>query len=235
MDRKFKDFLYNFTTDDHWVLDFEVEPKHAILINDLLCLYSVDDLQSYAEQVGDRWFVGMHFLFQCVEYVDDTNRLPFLEFVWEMFRNGTSNENTDGFHAWVGSFDPIEGEELNSRLATWFREGVIRFELDQDDIDGSLNWSVSPYWWKSLDHFLAELCAYQTTGCFLKALEYFANVIFEQRLKKSKSKLSNTGQVSCKRSEQEKFLLNHDLSKLEVLKAFKSWAADELYSYDFHI
>jgi hypothetical protein len=44
MDKKIKDFLFHFTTDDHRVLDFKVKPDRVILIYDLLRLNSVEDL-----------------------------------------------------------------------------------------------------------------------------------------------------------------------------------------------
>lgn len=234
MEQKFKDFLYHFTTDDHWVLDFQVKPEHAILINDLLRLNSVLDLQNFAEQIGDRWFVGMHFLFQCFEHVHDANRLAFLEFVWEMFWNGTFSENTDGFHPWVGYFDPLDEEDPKTKFATWFREGVIRFELNEDDIEGSLSSSVNPYWWENLNHFLNEVCAYQSPECLFNVLDYFANKIYEQELGEAGSDLSTTGQSVENVNNKKQFLLNHKLNKIEALDAFKSWASDKLHSYNFH-
>ena len=58
---KIKDFLFHFTTEDQWNLDFQVKPDHAILINGLLRLYGVYDLRSYAEQIGGLCFARMHF------------------------------------------------------------------------------------------------------------------------------------------------------------------------------
>jgi hypothetical protein len=90
----------------------------------------------------------MHFLFECFEHVRNDNRLAFLEFVWEMFWNGTFHENTDGVHAWVRSFDPLYNQDPISKFATWFSEGVIRFEFDCDNVAESLSFSVFPFWWK---------------------------------------------------------------------------------------
>ena len=235
MDKKIKDFLFHFTTDDHWDLDFKVKPDHVILINDLLRLNSVEDLQNYAEQIRDRWFVGMHFLFECCEHVQNDNRLAFLEFVWEMFWNGTFSENTDGFHPWVGYFDPLDEEDPKTKFATWFREGVIRFEFDCDNIAESLSFSVNPYWWKNLDHFLNEVSAYRTKHCLFKALDYFANKIYEPSLIQSKSDLSTTAQSYDNENNNNnvKFSVNHELSKAELIDAFKSWASDRLSLYDF--
>ena len=71
----------------------------------------------------------MHFLFECFEHVRNDNRLAFLEFVWEMFWNGTFHENTDGVHAWVRSFDPLYNKTLFRNLRLGLAKGSFGLNL----------------------------------------------------------------------------------------------------------
>ena len=65
-----------------------------------------------------------------------------------MFFDEMDSNKTDGFHPWLGQFNPLHEEDRATRHARWFREGVIRFEFDEwsmvSEGSGELVWFEYP-------------------------------------------------------------------------------------------
>ena len=73
-------------------------------------------------------------------------------------------DQTD-WHQWSGQFDPLYEAKPDWKYAKWFREGAIRFELKgykEQHILVPLEYTFQYLWWKNIEHFLGELCEFQT-------------------------------------------------------------------------
>ena len=104
MKQEYQDFLFKFTSDE----DFFCEPVPGVesILNELLSEITEKDLIDYADSFEDRFLLGFDF-FACAEMVAEKNKEKFLAFTWVMFRDGADDKKTDGFHPWMGQFNPL--------------------------------------------------------------------------------------------------------------------------------
>lgn len=219
MKKEFSNFLYNFTTDEECFTEFEVTPDHRILINKLLNEISDEDMSTYIKKLGERWFLGFEFFDKCIDFIDEANKEKFLELVWNMFSDQMDSSKSEGFHPWMGQFNPFELDEesdFETRAPRWFREGTIRHEFSiysHEDILIPLGYTYSLGWWKNIEHFLKEVCEYQTKEFLMNLLLRLGN-----RLKKD-----------------EPLNIFQEMSKHELLETFKIWAGSDLHYFDSDI
>jgi len=212
--KEFEDFLFNFTTDDD--LDGsprELSDREAELLNPLLTNVSEQDLLDYISTIGERFFNGFFFFNSCFDKIDLTNKEKFLQFTWIMFADQADDTKTEGYHAWMGQFDPLCGEEADHKYAKWFREGIIRFEFEkyeEQHILVPLEYTFQYLWWKNIEHFLDELCEFQTKDFIL---------IFLKQLGK---KLDKDKQLS----------MPSEMNNFQISEAFQTWAGDDLKQFD---
>ena len=215
MKKEFEDFLFNFTTDYIGFRDdpekLKVQATHRVLINDLLKEVSAKDVKKYASQLNNRWLaLGFKFLDECIEFVDGQNKVKFLEFVWLMF--AFERDQTD-WHQWSGQFDPLYEAKPDWKYAKWFREGAIRFELKgykEQYILGPLEYTFQYLWWKNIEHFLGELCEFQTNDFILIFLK----------------------QLGKKLDKDEQLSISNKMNNFQILEVFKTWADDDLKRFD---
>ena len=176
MKKEYKEFLYKFTSDD----DLDGSPRQlsdreAELLNQLLTNVSEQDLLDYISTIGERFFIGFFFFGSCVDKIDLTNKEKFLQFTWIMFRDQADDTKTDGYHAWYGQFDPLYGEEnSNSRYASLFREGFIKYDLDNDFASLYLGNSG---WWDSVSNFFEEILLYMDSKNYSDFVNSFAKAL----------------------------------------------------------
>ena len=209
MKQEYQDFLFNFTSDE----DFFCEPVTGVesILNELLSEITEKELIAYADSFEDRFLLGFDF-FACAEIVAEKNKEKFLAFTWVMFRDGADDKKTDGFHPWMGQFNPLEPyQHPDCRNSAWFREGVIRHEL-QVDLD-AMGYTYSYGWWKDFPHFLNELVEFQTKKFIVSFLEELGE-------KLDKIELLN---------------IHTGLEKSQILEVFRSWAGDDLKLFDAYI
>jgi len=206
MKKEYSDFLFNFTTDENYWTEFEVTSDHQLLINKLLSELTDKDFETYVKKLGERWFLGFEFFYKCIDFIDEDHKEKFLELVWDMFFDQMDSSKTDGWHPWMGQFNPLDGDDFESRVSRWFREGVIRFEIDEDDILGSANLFLYPSWWINFEHFLVEVCEFQSK-------DFLINLLTE---------------LSKKLKKDEQPSLPSEKSKKKLLEIFKIWAGSDL-------
>ena len=114
---------------------------------------------------------------------------------------------------WHGQFNPLYEVKSDTKFAKWFREGVIRFELNEysdENILVPLGYTYNYRWWKNIEHFLDEVGELQTKDYLLNLLNGLGN-----RLKKT-----------------EQLNLAGEMSKQELIDAFKTWAGSDLGYFD---
>ena len=209
MKQEYQDFLFNFTSNE----DFFCEPVTGVesILNELLSEITEKDLIDYADSFEDRFLLGFDF-FACAEIVAEKNKEKFLAFTWVMFRDGADDKKTDGFHPWMGQFNPLEPyQHPDCRNSAWFREGVIRHEL-QVGLH-AMGYTYQYGWWKDFPHFLNELVEFQTKKFIVSFLEELGE-------KLDKIELLN---------------IHTGLEKSQILEVFRSWAGDDLKLFDAYI
>lgn len=211
MKKVFADFLFNFTSDENYFTEFEVTSDHKPLINKILKELTNEDYAEYVKHLGERWPLGFEFFDKCIDFVDEENKYSFLELVWNMFFDGMDSNKTDGIHPWMGQFNPInEKDGHDIRYARWFREGAVRFEINEDNIIESASSSVYPAWWNNFEHFLEEVCEFRNKDFLIALLTELS-----KRLKR-----------------REQLNLPNKKGKRELLKVFKTWAGSDLSYFD---
>ena len=214
MKKEFSNFLFNFTTDEDYSIDFEVTNEHQPLINKILKELTYEEYETFVKQLDDRWFLGFEFFDRCIDFVVEENKEKFLELVWDMFFDQMDSSKTEGWHPWLGQFNPLDGleteDDFESRNARWFREGAIRYEIAEDDILGSAYLILYPSWWINFEHFLEEVCEFRSKDFLINLLTELS-----KRLKKD-----------------EQPSLPSDKGKKELLEIFKTWAGSDLSYFD---
>ena len=216
MKQEFTNFLFNFTTDEEYFTEFEVTPDHRILINKLLNEMTDEDFGTYVKKLGERWFLGFEFFYKCIDFIDEKNKEKFLKLVWGMFSDQMDSSKTDGFHPWMGQFNPFELDEevdFETRASRWFREGTIRYEFSifsDEDILFPLGYTYSLGWWRNIEIFLDEFCEFQTKDFLLNLLNRLSD-----RLK-----------------QDDRLNLAGEMSKHELLEAFKTRVGSDLNYFD---
>ena len=221
MKQEYQDFLFKFTSDE----DFFCEPVTGVesILNELLSEITEKELIAYADSFEDRFLLGFDF-FACAEIVAEKNKEKFLAFTWVMFRDGADDKKTDGFHPWMGQFNPLEPyQHPDCRNSAWFREGVIRHEL-QDGLY-AMGHTYSYGWWKDFPHFLNELVEFQTKEFIVSFLEELGEKLDKVALKEYGEKLDKIEPLNIHTGQE----------KSQILEVFKSWAGDDLKLFDTEI
>ena len=220
MKKEYSNFLFNFTTDENYWTEFEVTSEHRLLINKILKELTYEEYETFVKQLDDRWVLGFEFFDGCIDFVDEENKEKFLELVWDMFCDQMDSRKSDGFHPWMGQFNPLRGisteDDFETRASRWFREGTIRYEFSiysDEDILIPLGYTYSYGWWRNIEHFLKEVCEFQTKDFLMNLLVRLGN-----RLKKD-------GQLN----------LVEEMSKDELLETFQIWAGSDLDYIDISI
>ena len=221
MKQEYQDFLFKFTSDDN----FFCKPVTGIdsILNELLFEITEKELIAYADSFEDRFLLGFDF-FACAEIVAEKNKEKFLAFTWVMFRDGADDKKTDGFHPWMGVDNPLEPyQHPDCRNSAWFREGVIRHEL-QDGLH-AMGHTYSYGWWKDFTHFLNELFEFQTKEFIVSFLEELGEKLDKVALEEYGEKLDKIAPLN----------IHIGLEKSQILEVFKSWAGDDLKLFDTEI
>ena len=207
MKQNYKDFLVKFTSTGDYpepVIQFHDRG----MVNNFLKDVSSKELAAYVSKTNDRWLVGFPFFDGCINFVELSNKKKFLEFTWVMFADQDGDTKPNAFHPWKGQFNPLDGEERDSKSSEWFREGAIRFELDETL--SALEWTYKYGWWSSIEHFLNELCMFQTNDFVVAALSELAK----------------------KMNKKDGLVLPVEKGNFETLEVFKNWARDDLKLFD---
>ena len=221
MKQEYQDFLFNFTSDE----DFFCEPVTGVesILNELLSEITEKELIAYADSFEDRFLLGFGF-FACADMVAEKNKEKFLALTWVMFGDEQDDSKTDGFHPWMGQFDPLEPyQHPDCRNSAWFREGVIRHEL-QVDLD-AMGHTYSYGWWKDFPHFLNEFFEFQTKEFIVSFLEELGEKLDKVALVEYGEKLDKIAPLN----------IHIGLEKSQILEVFKSWAGDDLKLFDKEI
>ena len=203
MKKEFKDFLFRFTDEEN--ADFKIKSTERDLLNNILREVSTQELAMYASQLNNRWLLGFTFWDACFDFVEEKNKVKFLEIVWIMF---SSEKDKEDWHPWDGQFDPLYGEKRDSKKAKWFREGVVRFELDETLLP--LQYTFNYGWWNNIEHLLGDLCKFRKKDFLINFLINLAKKI----------------------NKVEQLSLSLEMDKFEILETFKFWAGKELSNLD---
>ena len=137
--------------------------KDKQFLNKVLSKVKIVDFNKFASSIKNEPLMGFEF-FDYVELIDNENKENFLKITWAMFKHYTSL--TD-YHPWRGSFNPCQNELIGSKYVKWFREGVIRFELNNQLSELEYTY----FYWEDIKHFLSEVKEFQTKVFFQKSLE----------------------------------------------------------------
>ena len=215
MRKEYQDFLNNFATDEDILNDLELKQSDKSILNNLLRETMPDELITFTKDRKGSWLSGFNFFDNCCNAVLETNKVKFLEFTWIMFSDQASAEK-DNHHPWCGVFDPLHEADFKSRRTLWFLEGVIRFEFTLQDkfLPGSfllvMDHTYNYNWWNNIEHFLDELCQFQSKEFVIKFLQ----------------------KLSKKLNKQEKLSLSQRFNKYQNLQAFKNWADEDLKHFN---
>tara|TARA_B100000795_G_scaffold25269_1_gene16839 strand:- start:160 stop:723 length:564 start_codon:yes stop_codon:yes gene_type:complete len=166
MKQEYQDFLFQFIFDGDYYPEIDSHVGEKKLLIEILTELDSKDLYTFATELNGSFLLGLVFYDSYRSMVPDANKLKFLSFTWDMFCTQMSSEDSDGSHPWRAMNDLFFDMD-----DPWFREDIIRHEFP---LYNNLYVMCHMYcygWWKDIEHFLAELCEFQTKYYIVPFLE----------------------------------------------------------------